>query len=90
LTQVNFSGIKADYKSEMMRTDVNGKLDGNGLKRGDFTEDAVTILAPLVVGKVSSPTQVNTLKSLDFCRNFSLNAGLAGNKLKFIGQIGLF
>ncbi len=48
----------------MMRTDINGKLDGKGLKRGDFTEGAVTILAPLVVGKVTSPTQVNTLKSL--------------------------
>jgi Contact-dependent growth inhibition CdiA C-terminal domain len=49
----------------MMRTDVNGKLDGNGLKRGDFTEGAVTILAPLVVGKVSSPIKApNTLKSL--------------------------
>jgi Contact-dependent growth inhibition CdiA C-terminal domain len=48
----------------MMRTDVNGKLDGTALKRGDFTEGAVTILAPLVVGKVTSPTQINTLKSL--------------------------
>jgi hypothetical protein len=48
----------------MMRTDVNGKLDGNGLKRGDITEGAVTILAPLVVGKVATPTQINTLKSL--------------------------
>jgi hypothetical protein len=48
----------------MMRRDINGKLDGNGLKRGDFTEGAVTIFGPLVVGKVTSPTQVNTLKSL--------------------------
>jgi Contact-dependent growth inhibition CdiA C-terminal domain len=54
--RVDLSGIKADYRSEMMRTDVNGKLDGNALKRGDFTEGAVTILAPLVVGKVASPT----------------------------------
>ncbi len=62
--QVNLSGIKADYQSEMMRTDINGKLDGKGLKRGDFTEGAVTILGPLVVGKVTTPTQINTLKSL--------------------------
>ncbi len=48
----------------MMRTDINGKLDGKGLKRGDFTEGTVTILGPLVVGKVTSPTKVNTLKSL--------------------------
>ncbi len=63
--QVNLSGIKADYQSEMMRRDINGKLDGNGLKRGDFTEGAVTILGPLVIGKVSSPFKApNTLKSL--------------------------
>jgi hypothetical protein len=38
-----------------MRTDVNGKLDGNGIKRGDFTEGVTTILAPLVVGsKINS------------------------------------
>jgi Contact-dependent growth inhibition CdiA C-terminal domain len=49
----------------MMRTDVNGKLDGNGLKRGDFTEGAVTILAPLVVGRVATPTNLNTLKGLN-------------------------
>jgi hypothetical protein len=49
----------------MTRTDVNGKLDGNGIKRGDFTEGAVTILGPLVVGKVSSPIKApNTLNSL--------------------------
>jgi hypothetical protein len=40
----------------MMRRDINGKLDGNGLKRGNFTEGAVTILAPLVIGKVSLQT----------------------------------
>jgi hypothetical protein len=40
----------------MMRTDMNGKLDGNGIKRGDVTEGAVTILAPLVIGKVTMPT----------------------------------
>jgi hypothetical protein len=35
----------------MMRRDINGKLDGNGLKRGDFTEGAVTILAPLLLAE---------------------------------------
>ncbi len=49
----------------MMRTDINCKLDGKGLKRGDFTEGAVTILGPLVVGKVTTPFKApNTLKSL--------------------------
>jgi hypothetical protein len=59
--RVDLSGIKADYKSEMMRTDVNGVVDGNGIKRGDFTEGAVTILGPLVVGKVTTPTRLNEL-----------------------------
>jgi hypothetical protein len=45
----------------MMRTDVNGKLDGNGIKRGDVTEGAVTILAPLVVGKVTMPMRLQSL-----------------------------
>jgi hypothetical protein len=54
--RVDLSGIKADYKSEMMRRDVNGVVDGKGLKRGDVTEGAVTILGPLVVGKVTTPT----------------------------------
>jgi hypothetical protein len=41
-----------DYRSEMMRRDINGKLDGDRLKRGEFTEGSVTILAPLVVGRI--------------------------------------
>jgi Contact-dependent growth inhibition CdiA C-terminal domain len=49
----------------MMRRDINGKLDGDGLKRGKFTEGVVTILGPLVIGKVTSPVKApNTLKSL--------------------------
>jgi Contact-dependent growth inhibition CdiA C-terminal domain len=48
-----------------MRRDINGKLDGDRLKRGEFTEGAVTILGPLVIGKVTSPVKApNTLKSL--------------------------
>jgi hypothetical protein len=35
--QVNLSGIKMDYQSEMRRRDINGKLDGNDLKRRKFT-----------------------------------------------------
>jgi hypothetical protein len=59
--QVNFSGAKLDYQSRMMRRDINGKVDGEGLKRGDFTEMGVTILAPLVLGKVTTPTKLNEL-----------------------------
>ncbi len=39
----------------MMRRDLEGKLDGDGLKRGEFTEAGVTIVAPLVVGAATTP-----------------------------------
>jgi Contact-dependent growth inhibition CdiA C-terminal domain len=73
--RVNLSGIKPDYQSEMMRRDINGKLDGDGLKRGRFTEGVVTILAPLVVGKVTTPIKApNTLKSLGALPEVEANA----------------
>ncbi len=73
--RVDLSGIKTDYQSEMMRRDINGKLDGKGLKRGDFTEGAVTILGPLVVGKVTTPFKApNTLKSLGALPEVEANA----------------
>ncbi len=39
----------------MMRRNLEGKLDGDGIKRGDATEIAVTIVAPFVVGAASAP-----------------------------------
>ncbi len=63
--QVDFSGAKLDYQSRMMRRDINGKVDGEGLKRGDFTEMGVTILAPLVIGNVAAPFKApQTLEKL--------------------------
>jgi len=53
--QADFSSAKSDYRSEMMRRDLEGKLDGEGIKRGEFTEAGVTIVAPLIVGKVAAP-----------------------------------
>jgi hypothetical protein len=72
----------------MVRTDMNGKLDGNGLKRGDFTEGAVTILAPLVVGKVSSPMKLNTLESLGALPEVKIPTPPKITKIK-VGQIEL-
>ncbi len=74
--RVNLSGIKADYQSEMMRRDINGKLDGKGLKRGDFTEGAVTILGPLVVGKVTTPIKApQTLEKVGAFPNLVVKEG---------------
>jgi len=53
--QVDFLGAKSDYRSEMMRRDLNGKLDGNGIKAGQFIETGVTIAAPIVIGAATTP-----------------------------------
>jgi hypothetical protein len=53
--QADFSSAKSDYRSEMMRRNLEGKLDGDGIKRGEFTEAGVTILAPFVVGAATVP-----------------------------------
>jgi hypothetical protein len=34
--QVDFSGAKSDYRSQMMRRNLEGKVDGEGIKRGEF------------------------------------------------------
>lgn len=63
--QVDFSGAKSDYRSEMMRRDLNGKLDGDGIKMSQAVETGVTILAPIVVGKViTSKATPQSLKNL--------------------------
>ena len=53
--QVDFSSAKSDYQSQMMRRNLEGKLDGEGIKRGEATEIAVTILGPIVAGVASAP-----------------------------------
>jgi hypothetical protein len=45
----------------MMRRDINGKLDGNGIKAGEAIERNVTFLAPFVIGKVATPTRLQSL-----------------------------
>lgn len=34
--QVDFSGAKVDYQSQMMRRNLEGKINGEGIKRGEF------------------------------------------------------
>ncbi len=49
----------------MMRRNLEGKLDGDGIKRGEFTEAGVTIIAPFVVGAVTIPKAApQSLKTL--------------------------
>ena len=66
--QADFSSAKSDYQSEMMRRNLEGKLDGDGIKRGEFTEAGVTILAPVVVGAAiipkAAPQSLKTLGGL--------------------------
>jgi len=63
--QADFSSAKSDYRSEMMRRNLEGKLDGEGIKRGEFTEAGVTILAPFVVGAATTPKAApQSLKTL--------------------------
>jgi Contact-dependent growth inhibition CdiA C-terminal domain len=91
--RVDLSGIKADYQSEMRRRDINGKLDGNGLKRGKFTEGVVTILAPLVVGKVTTP--ISPIQSvvpkgkliIEAGRTVTFEESIVANKLVREGKV---
>ncbi|MBA3783992.1 MAG: hypothetical protein H0X15_00385 [Acidobacteria bacterium] len=38
IPRIETSAIKYDFRSEMMRRDINDKLDGNGIKTGDAKE----------------------------------------------------
>ena len=61
---VDFSAVKPDYQSEMMRRDMNGKVDGDGIKMGQAVEIGVTIAAPFVVGAaVAAEVAPPSLKS---------------------------
>lgn len=82
LPRINTDAIKYNWQSEMMRRDLNGKLDGDGIKRGDATSTATSILAPLVIGKVlmsaESPQSLKSLGGLPEVE--SVNSVLATNK----------
>jgi hypothetical protein len=63
--QVDFSSAKMDYRSEMMRRNLHGKVDGEGIKAGQTIEAGLTIAAPLVVGAATAPKAApQSLKSL--------------------------
>lgn len=73
LPRINTEAIKYDFRSEMMRRDLEGKVEGDGIKRGDATTTATSILAPLVVGKLSIPNESpKTLKGLGAFPDFNL------------------
>lgn len=62
---VDFSGAKSDYRSEMMRRNLEGKLDGDGIKAGQVIETGVTIAAPIVIGGAIAPKAApQSLKTL--------------------------
>ena len=49
----------------MMRRNMAGEVDGDGIKAGDAIEAGVTIAAPLVVGMATKPSVApQTLKTL--------------------------
>lgn len=52
---VDFSGAKLRYESQMMRRNIEGKVDGDGIKAGEAIEMGVTIGAPIVVGAATAP-----------------------------------
>ena len=63
--QVDFSGAKTDYRSEMMRRNLHGKVDGEGIKAGQTIETGVTLVAPIVVGAATVPKAApQSLKNL--------------------------
>lgn len=73
--RADFSSAKADYRSEMMRRDINGKVDGDGIRMGQAVETGVTFIAPLVVGKVMTPSIApQTLRSLGALENTGISA----------------
>ncbi len=54
-----------DYRSEMMRRKLHGKVDGEGLKAGQTIEAGVTLVAPIVVSAATVPKAApQSLKTL--------------------------
>ncbi|MBA4124005.1 MAG: hypothetical protein H0X72_16300 [Acidobacteria bacterium] len=73
--QADFSSAKSDYRSEMMRRNLEGKLDGDGIKMGQAVETGVSFIAPLVVGKVMPPSVApQSLRSLGALENTEISA----------------
>ncbi len=51
------SAVKYDFRSEWMRRDINGRVDGKGIKQGEATTSTAGVIAPFVIGKVISPVE---------------------------------
>lgn len=99
---VDFSGAKLRYESQMMRRNLEGKLDGDGIKAGEAIETGVTLGAPLAIGAAITPeAATQTLDSLGALPkigplegkvNFQINdPGITGKTIvdvdKFEGKI---
>jgi hypothetical protein len=59
--RIGLSRIKANYQSQMMRRNLNGIVDGEGPKAGDTISTGTSIVAPLIIGKVTTPTRLQSL-----------------------------
>jgi len=58
----------------MMRRDLHGKLDGDGIKMGQAVETGVSFIAPLVIGKVMTPSVApQSLRSLGVLENTKIS-----------------
>ena len=90
---VDFSAVKPDYQSEMMRRDINGKVDGDGIKMGQAVEIGVTIAAPFVVGAAVAPEVApQSLKSLGGIPEAKTSATVvktAAQNVAKVGQLGV-
>ncbi len=66
IPRIDTSGIMSPYKfeSQMMRRNLNGIVDGEGSKAGDTISTGASIVAPLVLGKISTPAKVQSLGTL--------------------------
>lgn len=65
IPRIETAAVKYDFLSEMMRRDINGKLDGDGTKAGDAITTAASVVAPIVVGAAMTPKAApQSLKTL--------------------------
>lgn len=78
--QADFSGAKTTYRSEMMRRDTHGIVDGNGIKAGQAIESGVTIVAPSVIGAATAPkASPQTLRSIGALPEIEASSGISAS-----------
>ncbi len=83
MINLDLLGAKFDFRSEWMRRDINGKIDGEGIKMGDATTTTASVIAPFVIGKVISPVEApQSLKTLGGLPEAELSIVMKGNSTK--------